>query len=169
MKIKLKKLHPDAKIPKYAKNGDAAMDLVAVEVKQQEVFQIAYDCGIAMEIPEGHVGLVFPRSSIKNYDLILANGVGVIDSGYRGSIQVVFNKKRGVASKIYEVGDRIAQLIILPYPAVEFEEVEELSETERGEGGFGSTNPLKERNDVTYDTPKWVTSTSAEQQKETPY
>jgi dUTP pyrophosphatase len=89
-----------------------------------------------MEIPEGFMGLVFPRSSIRKTDLVLSNSVGVIDSGYRGEIQVTF-KKSGLNK--YEIGDRGAQIIIIPHPPVQFLEVKELSDTLRGEGGFGST------------------------------
>jgi dUTP pyrophosphatase len=95
---------------------------------------------LAVEIPEGMVGLVFPRSSVRNYDLVLSNGVGVIDSGYRGEIMATFNVKNpsGI-QEIYVEGDRIAQLVIMPVPLVQFVEVEELSETERNTSGHGST------------------------------
>lgn len=139
MQIKIKKLHNNAVIPQYAKAGDAGMDLVATEVIDGYGFSVTYGTGLAMEIPEGYVGLVFPRSSIRKYDISLTNCVGVIDSGYRGEIQATFRKEAGIPSKRYEVGDKIAQLIILPYPSIEFMEVEELSNTERGTGGFGST------------------------------
>ena len=139
MQIKIKKLHNNAVIPQYAKAGDAGMDLVATEVVDGYGFSVTYGTGLAMEIPEGYVGLVFPRSSIRKYDISLTNCVGVIDSGYRGEIQATFRKEAGIPSKRYEVGDKIAQMIILPYPAIEFMEVEELSNTERGTGGFGST------------------------------
>lgn len=139
MRMKFKKMHKDAITPSYAKPGDAGMDLTAVEVLNDEVFQITYDTGIAVEIPEGYVGLVFPRSSIRKYDLSLTNSVGVIDSGYRGSIQTTFKKNKGVASKVYEVGERICQLVIVPILNVIMTESEELTETERGEGGFGSS------------------------------
>ena len=139
LQVKFKKLHPSALTPSYAKLGDAGMDLTATEIISDEPFQIVYGLGIAVEIPEGHVGLVFPRSSIRKYDLNLANSVGVIDSGYRGEVQVTFNKKRGVASRVYEVGDRICQIMILPFPEVKFMEVDELSDSERGTKGHGST------------------------------
>ena len=139
MKTYIKKLHPNAVIPTYAKQGDAGMDLVATEIINEETFQITYGTGLAMEIPEGFVGLVFPRSSIRKTDLSLTNCVGVIDSGYRGELQATFRKERGVASRKYEVGDRVVQLMIIPHPTIEFNEVNELSNTERGEGGFGST------------------------------
>jgi dUTP pyrophosphatase len=138
MFVKIKKLSEKAVIPTYAKDGDAGMDLVATSIISDTQFQITYGLGIAMEIPEGFVGLVFPRSSIRKTGLELSNSVGVIDSGYRGELQATFNKNEGPINK-YEIGDRIAQIIILPYPKVLFTEVEELSNTERGEGGFGST------------------------------
>ena len=139
LQVNFKKLHPNSISPCYAKQGDAGMDLTATEIISEEVFQIVYGTGIAVEIPEGHVGLVFPRSSIRKYDLSLTNSVGVIDSGYRGEIQVTFRKEKGVASKIYEVGDRVCQIMIIPFPAVNFTETNELSDSERGTGGHGST------------------------------
>jgi len=139
MKVNIKKISENAIIPSYAKSGDAGLDLVATSIVNEEAFQITYGLGIAIEIPEGFVGLVFPRSSIRKYDLSLTNCVGVIDSGYRGELQATFRKERGVASKKYEVGDKICQIMIIPYPPIEFNEVNELSDTERGEGGFGST------------------------------
>jgi dUTP pyrophosphatase len=139
MVVKIKKLSPDTIIPTYAKSGDAGMDLIATSIISEEVFQITYGLGIALEIPNGFVGLVFPRSSIRKTDLSLTNSVGVIDSGYRGELQATFRKHKGVASTKYEVGDRIAQIMIIPHPTIEFEEIEELTNTERGEGGFGST------------------------------
>jgi len=139
MKVKIKKLDPNAVIPKYAKEGDAGLDLVATSKIENTTFQATYGTGLAVEIPKGFVGLVFPRSSIRNTELQLSNSVGVIDSGYRGEIRATFNKTNGLDSMDYRVGDRIAQLIVIPYPEVEFEEVSELSDTDRGNGGFGST------------------------------
>jgi dUTP pyrophosphatase len=92
-----------------------------------------------MEIPFGYVGLIFPRSSVRNQDLILSNCVGVIDSGYRGELQATFKKTNGLDSVRYNVGERGAQIVILPYPQIEMFEKSELSETDRGEGGYGST------------------------------
>lgn len=138
MKVKIKKLHPDAVIPKYAKEGDAGMDLVAVSIKNESGI-LVYDTGLSFEIPYGYVGLLFPRSSISKTSLNLTNSVGVIDSGYRGSVMFKFNQDYQFPEPIYQRGDRIGQLIIMPYPQIEFEEVEELSETERGSGGYGST------------------------------
>jgi dUTP pyrophosphatase len=138
MKVKIKRLHKDAVVPVYAKPGDAGLDLVATSVISFDKEQVTYGTGIAVEIPEGFVGLVFPRSSIRKYEQYLSNSVGVIDSGYRGEIQATFNS-RYYADVKYQVGDKIAQLLILPYPSIEFEETDELSSTERGDGGFGST------------------------------
>ena len=137
--VKVKKLTPNAVIPSYSKVGDAGMDLTITSEIENTSFSVSYGFGIAMEIPKGHVGLVFPRSSIRNQDLILSNCVGVIDSGYRGEIQATFKKTQGLDSLKYKVGERGAQIIILPYPQVFMTEVPELSESDRGEGGFGST------------------------------
>lgn len=138
MKVKIKKLTPEAVIPKYAKSGDAGMDLTATEVLIEDYLYITCKTGIAIEIPEGYVGLVFPRSSISKTGLALRNSVGVIDSNYRGEILLKFNTHDPFLDT-YKVGDRVGQLMIVPYPKIEFEEVTELSDTERGSGGFGHT------------------------------
>jgi dUTP pyrophosphatase len=137
--VKVKKLDPNAVIPSYSKVGDAGMDLTITDIKENTSFSITYGFGIAMEIPKGYVGLIFPRSSVRNQDLILSNCVGVIDSGYRGELQATFKKTQGLDSISYKVGERGAQIIILPYPTIYMTEVPELSNTERGTGGFGST------------------------------
>jgi len=152
MKVRIKKLSPLAIIPSYAKDGDAGMDLVATSIISDTPEQITYGMGIALEIPEGFVGLIFPRSSVRKTGLDLSNAVGVIDSGYRGELQATFNKVFGgdrfydetkiteiTSHDFYKVGDRIAQIMIIPHPPIEFVEADELSNTERGEGGFGST------------------------------
>ena len=136
MKIKIKKLHNNAVIPAYAKTGDAGMDLTAVWQKQ-ELDLMTYGTGLAVEIPAGYVGLLFPRSSVYKAKMFLTNCVGVIDSGYRGEIMMKFEMMDSKA--MYKTGDRIGQIIILPYPQVEFEEVDQLSTTSRSTGGFGST------------------------------
>ena len=138
IKIKLKKMNPNAVVPTYAKQGDAAMDLYAAEVIKDEWGNYVYLTGIALEIPSGHVGLLFPRSSVSRTCLSLANSVGVVDSGYRGEIMLKY-RNTGEANSIYKSGDRVGQLIVMPYPQIELIEVEELSSTERGDGGFGST------------------------------
>ena len=137
--VKVKKLDPNAVIPSYSKVGDAGMDLTITKEIENTSFSVSYGFGIAMEIPKGYVGLVFPRSSVRNQDLILSNCVGVIDSGYRGELQATFKKTQGLDSIKYKVGERGAQIIILPYPTIYMTEVPELSDTERGSGGFGST------------------------------
>ena len=137
MKIKIKKLSENAVIPKYAKHGDAGMDLTVTDIEIVDHFHVKYKFGIAIEIPLGYVGLVFPRSSIYKQGQLLTNSVGVIDSGYRGEICAVM--MGNISDLSYKVGDRAAQLIIIPYPQIEFEESNDLSETERGSGGYGST------------------------------
>lgn len=138
MKLRVKKLHKDAVIPSYAKDGDACFDLTCVTIHGHDNF-IQYNTGLAFEIPEGHVGLIFPRSSITKKDMMLKNSVGVIDSGYRGEISFRFQLTDGENSERYVVGERVGQMMILPIPTMEFEEVDELSDSDRGEGGFGST------------------------------
>ena len=139
MKVKIKKLHSNAVIPKYAKPGDAGMDLTAVSVDFGDWNYLTYHTGLAIEIPEGYVGLLFPRSSIYKTGQQLSNSVGVIDSGYRGEIMMKFTRDVESEEIAYKPGDRIGQIMILPYPQVEFQEVEEIEKTDRGEGGFGST------------------------------
>ena len=161
LKVKIKKLNENAVIPTYAKYGDAGMDLVATSKYYDDNGNIVYGTGLAFEIPKGYVGLLFPRSSNSKQQLLLSNSVGIIDSGYRGEVMLKFKSSASSFSlktliklifnqdakttlinnyKIsYNVGDRIGQIIILPYPQIEFEEAEELSETERNTGGYGST------------------------------
>lgn len=136
MKVKIKRLHPDAVIPSYAKKGDAGLDLTAVDVIADGA-TLTYKTGLAVEIPRWHVGLLFPRSSVYKTGQTLTNCVGVIDSGYRGEIMMKFTLSP--YQREYDIGDRVGQLIIMPYPRIEFEEVEELTATERGLGGYGST------------------------------
>lgn len=141
LKVKIKKLHPDAVVPAYANPGDAGLDLTAINCNWDEDTDcIVYGTGIAAEIPEGYVGLVFPRSSNRKTNAYLTNSVGVIDSGYRGEIMFSY-KNRDIDDCIppYKIGDRIGQLIIIPYPKIEFDEVEELSSSERGTNRHGSS------------------------------
>lgn len=135
MKIKIKKLHLDAVIPRYAKEGDAGMDVWAITKKTYDNY-IEYGTGLALEIPKDYVCLIFPRSSVSNKKLSLANSVGVLDSGYRGELIFRFYKH---GEHEYEIGDRIGQFMVIPYPKLELEEVQELSKSERGESGLGST------------------------------
>ena len=137
MKVKIKSLNPLARTPKYAKPGDAGMDIHCVSFEMDKYGNYVYRTGLAFEIPDGYVGLLFPRSSVSKTGLSLRNSVGVLDSGYRG--EVIFKFAGNSHQPAYEVGDRVGQIIVLPYPEIEFEMVEELNETERGTGGFGST------------------------------
>ena len=140
MQVRIKKLHATAVIPAYSKSGDAAMDLTAISVEKDDDGNAVYGTGLAIEIPDGYVGLLFPRSSNSKTHLYLTNHVGVIDSGYRGEIKFKFRPINGfVDARVYAKYDRVGQLIILPYPQIELVESDELSETERGDGGFGST------------------------------
>lgn len=140
MQVKIKKLSPEAVLPKYAKPGDAGCDIVATSIEVSNKY-IEYGTGLSVEVPEGYVMLLFPRSSVSAYDLTLANSVGVLDSGYRGEIKFRFKTSpcQGIPD-IYRVGDKIGQIMIIPYPKIEYIEVDELSSTDRGTGGFGSTN-----------------------------
>lgn len=148
MELKIKRLTEDAILPIRAHKGDAGIDLTCTTITQEinECGQliIVYHTGLAIEIPEGHVGLVFPRSSIANKSLSLTNSVGVIDSGYRGEVMAKMRSTTDVIPAIYKPGERFAQLVIVPIPEVEITEVAELSETDRGEGGFGSTGNTTE-------------------------
>lgn len=141
MEVKVKKLHENAVIPKYSKSGDAGLDLTATSKYFDDNGSIVYGTGLSIEIPEGFVGLLFPRSSLTNYDLSLGNHVGVVDSGYRGEILFKF-KDIAVFPAVrreYQVGDRIGQLLIIPYPKIELVESTELSDSSRGNSGYGST------------------------------
>ena len=155
MEIKIKKLKENAVIPSYAKQGDAGMDLTATSKWYDDNGNTCYGTGLAFEIPEGYFGLLVPRSSNAKTDLRLTNSSGILDSGYRGEVMFKYRNDNfsrmdgGLRNHLmmgdiafnneYEVGDRIGQILVLPYPEIEFVEVEELSETERGEGGYGST------------------------------
>lgn len=136
VKIKIKKLHPDAVIPKYAKAGDAGLDLTAVDIVADD-HTLTYKTGLAIELPPWHVGLLFPRSSVYRTGQILSNCVGVIDSGYRGEIMLKYTLSPYATE--YEIGDRVGQIIIVPYPRIDFHQVESLTETDRGSKGYGST------------------------------
>lgn len=155
MEIKFKKLNPEAKTPYKAIDIDAGFDLYCTSI-EETLDYIQYNTGIAVEIPEGYVGLVFPRSSVTKYDLMLKNCVGVIDASYRGEIMcrftpIINNNIKDVVidergfdfifdeNKRYNIGDRVAQIVFMELPKITLVEAEELSNTQRGEGGFGST------------------------------
>lgn len=157
MKMKFKKLNQNAKKPYKKYDIDAGFDLTATWKKETEKY-IEYGTDIAFEIPKGYVGLLFPRSSITKKDLILKNSVGVVDASYRGEIKfrywkTIFEynnikkwddtlnllKNSSIKAEKYEIGDRCGQIIFLELPKIELEEVNELSETERGTQGYGSS------------------------------
>ena len=144
MDVKFKKLHDDAKIPSYAHNTDAGLDLTAVSFTQEfdksNKLVLVYHTGLAVEIPEGYVGLIFMRSSISNKSISLTNAVAVIDSGYRGELLLKYKITTDSLPTIYQPGEKIGQLIIIPYPKINPIEAEELSSSDRNEGGFGSTD-----------------------------
>lgn len=142
MKVRIKKLNDNAMMPTKAHAADAGFDLYCTSKEiDWTKRQIVCHTGLAFEIPEGYVGLIFPRSSVSNKPLIMANSVGVVDSGYRGEVTAKFNitDTRQSAFAHYQEGDRIAQMIIIPYPEIEFEEADSLSESDRGTCGYGST------------------------------
>jgi len=140
MDIKIKKMAENAVLPVKANHTDAAYDFTAVSEHIDIVNRtLTYNLGWAVEIPPGHVGLLFPRSSIANKDIALANSVGVVDSGYRGELAAKFKNTVPTRAKKYDVGDRVVQLIILPIPEVKLVVAETLSESDRGVGGFGSS------------------------------
>lgn len=153
--VKIKKLHEDATIPVKAHASDAGFDITCiddgvdvypVDDPGNTYFYRSFRTGLAFEIPPGHVGYIFPRSSVSNTGLFLANAVGVIDSGYRGEVTFRFkvdgagNVLKGAQRvKSYCKGDKIGQLIIMPLPQTTIEIVDELSEADRGDNGYGST------------------------------
>jgi len=161
--IRFKRLVPEAKAPFKKIDVDAGFDIFAIS-REETPDYIQYGTGIAVEIPNGYVGLVFPRSSVTKYDLMLKNAVGVIDASYRGEIMCrfaripstdfkdlvlwtedVMNDIRGRIEikwnedKQFEVGERVAQIVFLELPKITLVETEELTDTERGTGGFGHT------------------------------
>ena len=139
MLIKVKKIHPQAVMPVKAHLSDAGFDLRATSKVYDNDGNVVYGCGLAFEIPEGYMGLVFPRSSNAEKSLLLSNSVGVIDAGYRGEVTAKFKRLYPINQGEYAIGDGFAQLIVMPFPAVEYEEAAELSESERGAGGYGSS------------------------------
>lgn len=140
--MKVKRLVPEAVLPKKAHATDAGFDLVAVSKRwDRDDWCYVYGTGLAFEIPEGYVGLVFPRSSVASRPLFLANCVGVIDSGYRGEVTAKFKvagSSKGLDAA-YEVGERIAQIVFVKLPDFDLVESDELGSSDRGEGGYGSS------------------------------
>jgi dUTP pyrophosphatase len=136
--IKIKKLHPDAILPSYAHPGDAGLDIYSVEDKIIKAGErILVSTGISIEIPEGFVGLVWDKSGLANNFGLKTMG-GVMDAGYRGEYKIVlFNTSK--EDYFIKRGSKIAQLLVQPIITAEIEQVQELSDTSRGQGGFGST------------------------------
>lgn len=152
MIIKVKKNNWSVPLPKYQKDGDAGLDLYASKIIDSNYKSVVYDTELSFEIRDGYIGFIYPRSSVRKYDLFLANSVGVVDSNYRGTVQVSFKRTLSGSIKYllnklffkfdlneYSLGERICQLIILPYPRIELIISDKLSETERGLHGHGST------------------------------
>lgn len=144
MTIKYKRLKENAVAPVKAHAADAGLDLTAVdittEINECGELILVYHTGLAIEIPEGYFGALVPRSSITKKSLMQSNHFGVIDANYRGEVMVKMRTTTNVVPAVYKVGERICQLLILPVPEVQFEETEQLTETDRGEDGFGSTD-----------------------------
>ena len=139
MKLKVMKLNDKAQLPYRAHRGDAGLDLYATSVTHENFNRlVVYGTGLAIEIPDGYVGLLFPRSSVCDKELILSNCVGVLDSTYRGEVMFKF-RRLNMEPVMYEVGDRIGQLVIVAIDDFTPEWVDELSPTTRGKGGYGST------------------------------
>ena len=166
LQVNIKKLSDNAVIPTYAKDGDAGMDLTATSKSYDDHGNVVYGTSLAFEIPKGYVGLLFPRSSNTKKDLILGNSVGVLDSGYRGEVvfkfkpTIYYDVNSGSDSFIdspkhslnnYEIGDRIGQIIIMPHPQIVFNIVDELSSSDRGIGGFGSSDPITKSIEQNYE------------------
>jgi dUTP pyrophosphatase len=139
MQVKVKKIYEDTILPVKANKNDAGFDCYAQGVAHTDNY-IEYNLGFQMEIPEGYFGLLAPRSSISNFDLMMKGSVGIIDSGYRGEVKF---RAKSFGENIYKVGDRVCQLIILPLPMVELVDSEELDSANDRLGGFGSTGTSK--------------------------
>jgi len=138
--LDVRRLDPDLPLPAYAHPGDAGLDLHAADATTLQPGQRALvPCGIAVAVPEGHVGLVHPRSGLAvDHGLTLLNAPGTIDAGYRGELKVLLIN-HGDAPVEVRHGQRIAQLLLVPVAAVDVREVDRLDATARGTGGFGST------------------------------
>jgi len=139
--VKVKKLSPEAVIPSYATVGSAGMDVTAISKEYDAENDCwVYHTGLSFQLPKGYVMLIFPRSSNRKTNCYLANHVGVLDSDYTGELLLMYKCRDCIFTyPPYQEGERVGQIIIMPYPKIEFLEVEELDKTERGDGGFGST------------------------------
>lgn len=145
LNVKIKKLNENAVIPSYAHDSDAGLDLTATSKSYDDCDNVVYGTGLVFAIPRNHVGYLFPRSSVSKKDLLLANSVGVIDSGYLGEIIFKFKKTCAFIDKDgcdYNIGDKIGQIVIMPIPKINLIECDDLGTSDRGTGAFGSTDPI---------------------------
>lgn len=143
MELKFKRLEDNAILPIRSTKGAAGIDLTCTKIEtalnEANQLMLVYHTGLAVEIPAGYVGLLIPRSSIWKKSLWLTDNVGVIDSDYRGEIVAFMKVTTDTIPAVYKQGERFCQLVIVPIPEYTITEVSELSSTERGDGGFGST------------------------------
>lgn len=149
MIVKFHSIDVKSKWPTRAHETDAGFDLYATSREFDDYGNVIYHTGLEIEIPKGYVGLIFPRSSICKRDIFLTNSVGVIDSGYRGEVLFKFKPVQRMGdtfqtyspafNSLYAEGERVGQLIVIPIPDIEFQQVEKLSDSDRGKGGYGST------------------------------
>ena len=145
LELPIQRLRPDARVPEHAYTGDAGLDLSACEpVELAPGERAVVPTGLAVAIPPGYAGFVQPRSGLAaRHGVTIVNAPGLIDSGYRGEIKVVLLNTDADETFTAEAGDRIAQLVVVPVPAVELVEVERLPESERGAKGFGSSQLVR--------------------------
>jgi|WetSurMetagenome_2_1015567.scaffolds.fasta_scaffold404843_1 dUTP pyrophosphatase len=144
MKLKYKKLTDKAVEPIKAHDSDAGFDLtvsrITTEIGDDGQLIVVFHTDLSIELPNNYVGLVYPRSSICRKSVYFTNSVGVIDSGYRGELMIRAKISTNVVPIVYKEGDRFAQLIVMPLPVIELQEEPNLSESDRGTDGFGSTD-----------------------------
>ena len=138
LEIKFKKLQDNAVTPIKKYNVDAGFDMTVIWKNYTDQY-VEYGTGITFEIPNGYVGLLFPRSSIRNRDLMLKNSVGVVDASYRGEIKFSFHDLNNDDVLDYDIGERCGQIVFIKIPDVNLIESQELNETKRGTAGYGSS------------------------------
>jgi dUTP pyrophosphatase len=141
IELPIRRLRADAVLPERAYSGDAGLDLAACErVQLPPGERVTVGTGLAVAIPEGYAGFVQPRSGIAmRHGITIVNSPGLVDSGYRGELQVVLLNTDPREAFVVEPGMRIAQLVVVPLPEIDLVEVDELPESERGVRGFGSS------------------------------
>lgn len=144
VQVKFKKLDSNAVAPQHGSDYAAGYDLTAVTAHWDDSKQAwIYGTGLAVDIPTGYAGFLFPKSSVRKYGMQMANCVGVIDADYRGEIMVTYRPYSPSSGLEYGKGDQVAQLIILPVPDVKYIEADELSETVRGTRGHGEMDGIE--------------------------